>query len=72
MTCASPGQLGVVHLTGVRVVPPEKLAEMRAKVLANFPDSGYGPVPVLGPFARNLASGKVISLADRPNRDRRR
>ena len=52
-------------------VPPEDLAEMRAKVLAKFPDSGHGPVPVLGPFARNLATGKVVSLADRPKRRNR-
>lgn len=60
------------HACGyVPTVPLETLAEMRAKVLSRFPDSGHGPVPVLGPFARNLATGKVISVADRPNRTRR-
>lgn len=55
----------------VRAVSPETLAELRTKVLAKSPESGHGPVPVLGPFARDLATGKVVSLADRPKRRNR-
>ena len=55
----------------VPTVPPEKLAETRATVLAKFHDSGHGPVPVLGPFARDLATGTVVSVAGRPNWTRR-